>query len=94
MKKKNEKIYLNCGYESNCKHKDCINCPRKRKYKFNLSLAEEIGIEDFAVCDIESMVNGGEISEGFKFPDKKKELELMQNIMMKLMSRMFKQQHD
>ena len=75
-----KKEYLQCGYEDKCKNKDCLKCPRKKWKKLNLSLAEEIVIEDFAVCDVESMMK-----------EKPEVFELMQNIMMKLMRKVFKE---
>ena len=74
-----KKVYLQCGYEDRCKKKECINCPRKKKHNLNLTLAEEICIEDFAVCDIQSFIE-----------EKPKQLELMQNIMIKLMKNVYK----
>lgn len=71
-----KKIYLQCGYESGCKHKDCLNCPRKTKHVLNMTLAEEICIEDFAMIDL------GQTA--------KEELDLMQNIMRKLMKKVYK----
>lgn len=89
---KKDKIFLNCGYEDSCKKKECLECPRKKKYNLTLNLAEEIAIEDFAVCDLDAMINGGILSKGIKFPDKKKEVDLMQDVMRKLMHKIFKQQ--
>ena len=92
-----KKVYLQCGYEDDifpggCKKKDCMNCRRRfiLKKPLKINHAEAIVIEDFAMCDLESMINGGKISEGLNFPDKKEELELMQNIMRKLMHKLFK----
>ena len=77
------KTYIQCGYEHKCKKKDCLNCPRKRRYNIVLTLAEEIAIEDFAVVDL-----GLWLQE----PDKEKEMDLTQNVMRKLMKKIFKQQ--
>ena len=94
MKNKTNKkqIFIQCGWEDRCSKKDCINCPRKRKHKMNMTLAEEICVEDFAMCNLDAMINGGEISKecGITFPGKKKEVDLMQNVMRKLMHKMFK----
>jgi len=87
---KTKRTFIQCGYEGDCKHKDCLKCPRKRKHNLNLTLAEEIAIEDFAVCDLEAMMNGGQISKHLEFPDKRKQLDLMQNIMYKVMRKIFK----
>ena len=92
IKKKRGDVFIQCGYEDDCKSKDCLNCHRKNRYDINLTLAEEICIEDFAMCDLDSMINGGEISSGLCYPDKKAELDLMQNIMRKLMHKMFSKQ--
>ena len=76
--------YSQCGYEHRCKNKDCLNCPRKRKYKnLTLTLAEEIAIEDIAVCDVQSFLE-----------NKPKEFELLQDVMKKLMHKIFKNQRD
>ena len=72
-------IYLQCGYEDKCKNKDCLKCPRKQWKKINFSLAEEICIEDIAVCDLEIMLK-----------EKPEQIELIQNIMKKLMKRIYK----
>jgi hypothetical protein len=89
-----KKIYLNCGYELDCLHKDCINCPKKAWHKINFTLAEEIAVEDFAVCDLNAMINGCKLNNGLICPDKKAELELLQNIMRKLMSKLFKSENN
>lgn len=74
------KVYLQCGYEDKCKKKNCIDCGfQKKKYNLNLSLAECITIEDFAVCDLKSMLK-----------EKPEEVELMQKIMIKLMKKVYK----
>ena len=91
-KKRGKKIFIQCGYEDTCVKKDCLNCHRKNRYDINLTLAEEIAIEDFAMCDIDSMINGGKISPGLFYPAKKDELELMQDVMRKLMHKIFSKQ--
>ena len=76
------KKYLQCGYEDECKKKDCMKC-RKKGYRYDnfyLSLAERIVIEDFAVCDLEIMQK-----------EKPEILELMQNIMRKIMVKVYKE---
>lgn len=74
-----KKIFIQCGYESRCKNKDCLKCPRKKKHNLNLTLAEEIIIEDFAVCDLKSIIEANP-----------KEMELMQKIATKLMKKVYK----
>ena len=74
-----KKIYLQCGYEDDCKKKDCLNCPRKNRHNIILTQAEETVIEDFAMCDIKWMLD-----------EKPEEFELMQNIMRKVMRKMFR----
>jgi hypothetical protein len=73
-----KKIYIQCGEEDNCKKKDCLKCPRKTKYNLTLTHAEASVIEDFAVCDLETLIK-----------EKPKEIELMQKIMSKLMRKVF-----
>ena len=73
------KEFIQCGYEHRCKNKDCLKCPRKKDHSFKLTLAEEIVIEDFAVCDLDDMIR-----------NKSKNLNLMQNIMFKVMKKVFK----
>jgi len=81
MKKKLYKDYIQCGYEDECVKKDCLNCQKKRKHTMNMTLAEEIAVEDFATCDIPAMMTE---------PTHEGELELLQNVMRKLMTKMFK----
>ena len=77
--KKQPTVYLQCWYEDECKTKDCLNkCPRKESMILCLSEADKCVIEDFAMCDIEYMLK-----------EKPKELELKQNIMRKLMVKVF-----
>lgn len=78
MKAKN-KFYLQCGEEDQCKNKDCLKCPRNQWKEINFSLAEEIAIEDFAVCDLK-----------FMWEEKPKELALLQDVMRKLMKKVYK----
>lgn len=78
--KKGKKIYLQCGYEDLCKNKECLKCPRKQWKEINFSLAEEIAIEDFAVCDLSALNE-----------EKPKELALLQLIMIKLMKKVYKE---
>jgi len=81
MKKQN--TYLQCGYEDECKNKDCLNnCSRRRRYNLSLTLAEEIAIEDFAVGDLKSLIEEKD----------EKEVKLLQNIMQKIMKKVFRQQ--
>ena len=76
-------VYLNCGYEDECKTKNCIKCPRKETMTLTLTLAEKIIVEDLAVCDLEHMAY-----------EKEKELQLMQNIAYKLMMKIFNEEKD
>ena len=73
------KIHLQCGYEDKCKNKDCLKCNRRKKHHLSLTLAEEVVIEDFAVCDLKDMM---------KY--KQKELDLMQKICFKIMKKVYK----
>lgn len=75
---KPKKIYLQCGEEHNCKTKDCLNCPRSDDSKLQLTLAEEIIIEDFGTCDLKKMIK-----------EKPETIELMQTISRKLMHKIF-----
>ena len=78
-----KKTYLQCGYEDECKNKDCLNCKRQyKKYNINLSLAECIVIENFAVCDLKEMEK-----------TKSETLELMQRICFKLMKKVFRNEN-
>lgn len=72
------KIYLNCGYEDNCKKKDCLKCNSRKRYNLSLTRAEVNVIEDFAVCDLRSL--------------SEEDLDLMQKIMMKIMRKVFREQ--
>ena len=77
--KKQPAICLQCGYEDECKTKDCLNkCPRKESMVLCLTEADKCVIEDFAMSDIEWMIK-----------EKPKELELKQDIMRKLMTKVF-----
>jgi len=71
-----KKIFIQCGYEDKCKNKDCLNCPRKNKHTINMTLAEEICVEDFAMIDLK-------LTE-------EEQLDLMQDIMRKLMKKIYK----
>ncbi len=73
------KTYLQCGYEDDCKNKDCLKCTRRKRHDISLTLAEEGVIEDFAVCDLKEMVE-----------TKPKELELMQKVCFNIMKKVFK----
>ena len=74
-----KKVFIQCGYEDECKSKDCLKCPRRTRHNISLTLAEESVIEDFAICDLESM------SE-----EKPEILELMQKICVKIMTKVFR----
>jgi len=76
-----KKIFLQCGYEDECK-KECLNCKKNSlKLTLNLNQAEQCVIEDFAVCDLQSMID-----------TKPEVLELTQNIMKKIMYKMFREE--
>ena len=72
------KIHLQCGEEWDCKKKDCINCPIKKKYSITLTHAEEIAIEDFGMCDLKSMLK-----------THTKETELAQEVLWKLIHKIW-----
>jgi len=74
-----KKVYLQCGYEDECKNKDCINCRKRIIKNVPLTYSEQVVIEDFAMCDLQAMIN-----------EKPKRLELMQDIMQKLMKKVFR----
>ena len=78
--KKGDQKYLQCGYEHTCKNKDCIKCPRRKRKSLSLTYAEEVVIEDFAICDLIIMAK-----------EKPAYLELMQNIMRNIMKKVFKE---
>lgn len=76
----NPDVFLQCGYEFWCDNKDCRNCPRKKTYNnLNLTLAEICVIEDFAVCDLDWFVK----------EKNKKEVAMMQELMFKVMHKIF-----
>ncbi len=74
------KTYIQCGYEQSCKKRDCLKCNRRKRKSLSLTLAEEIVIEDFAVCDLQAMIN-----------ERPGEIELMQKIMQKVMKKVFRE---
>ncbi len=74
-----KKIYIQCGYENKCKNKDCLKCNRRTRHNISLTLAEETIIENFSVCDLDTMRK-----------EKPKELELWQDICTKIMIKVFK----
>ena len=76
------KTHLQCGYENECKNKDCLKCKRGNYILIKLSLAEEIAIEDFAMCDFESFMK-----------EKPEEFELLQKIMYNLMKKVFERKN-
>ena len=78
MKTKN-KIHLQCGYEDKCRNKKCLECPRRGRYTLFLTLAEQICIENFAMTDLKVCME-----------EKPKEMDLEQDIMRKLMKKMFR----
>ncbi len=72
------KTHLQCGYEDDCKNKDCLKCPKRRRFNLYLTMAEQCIIEDFAICDLKQMIK-----------DNPEEVELMQNICCKIMKKIF-----
>ena len=76
-----KKTYLQCGYEHKCKNKKCLKCPRRLRCDISLTLAEQIVIEDFAMCDLQAFID-----------EKPKEVELMQDIMKKIMHKVFREE--
>lgn len=80
MKTKN-KTYLQCGYEDRCKNKECLKCSRRLRCNLSLTLAEQIAIEDFAMCDLQWMID-----------EKPEEVELMQDIMRRVMKKVFREE--
>ena len=73
-----KKVYLQCGYEFECKKKDCLNCPKKKKYNLVLTHAEETALGDFGICDLKSMLK-----------IHPKETELSQNILWNLIQKIW-----
>ena len=79
MKKpKRNTVYLQCGYEDKCKNKKCLECPRRNRYNLSLTLAEQIVIENFAMTDLKICLK-----------EKPEEMDLEQDIMRKLMKKVF-----
>ncbi|RPI86174.1 MAG: hypothetical protein EHM34_00320 [Nitrosopumilales archaeon] len=79
MVHKKEKIHLQCGYEDQCKSKNCLRCPIKLALtNTKLTLAEAIAIEDFSVVDLDAWAAH---SYG------KSQRNLTQDIMRKMMKR-------
>jgi hypothetical protein len=73
------KTHIQCGYELECKKKDCIKCAKNRiKVTLCLSQAEQIAIEDCAMIDLAVMQT-----------EKPEVLDLVQRIMRKVMKKMF-----
>ena len=65
---------LQCGYESICKIKNCLNCRRFLKMKTNkITLAEAVCIEDFGTADVSWWLS-----------NRPKEFELAEKVMLKL----------
>ena len=73
------KIYLQCGYEDECKKVDCLNCSMRREYNILLTQAEETVIEDMGICDM-----------GVLIKEKPEVFELMQKVAWKLISKIWK----
>jgi len=79
MRAPNYDKYLQCGYEDYCKSKKCLKCRKlKQWYKLNLSVAEQVAIEDFAMCDLKIMIE-----------EKPKQVNMLQGIMRRLMCKVF-----
>ena len=67
-------LKIQCGWEDECEAESCLDCPRKMKFKnLDLTVAEAISVEDFAVVDLEQWKK-----------DNPKQLELAQSVMKKL----------
>ena len=49
---KKPKTYLQCGYEYDCKTRNCLNCPRKEKITIEVTHAEFTVADDFSVGDL------------------------------------------
>jgi hypothetical protein len=73
------KTYLQCGYEDRCKNKKCLKCPRRIRVSLSLTLAEQVAVEDFAMCDLKMFME-----------EKPKEMDLIQDVMRNVMRKMFK----
>lgn len=74
-----EKVFLQCGYEDQCRTKNCMRCRHKLALiNTKLTLAEAIAIEDFAVVDLDAWAAH---SHG------KSQRNLTQDIMRKMMKR-------
>jgi len=73
---------LQCGYEDECKNKDCTKC-RKNFEKITLTLnqAQQCAIEDLAIIDLVEMFKLG----------KGKEIDLMQDILRQVMFKVFRE---
>jgi hypothetical protein len=72
-----QKTHINCGYEDECKKKDCLHCKHKLSLTtLRLTLAEASSIEDFAVVDLSVWIKHNP-----------KQVDLQQDVMRKLMSR-------
>ena len=73
---------LQCGYEDECKNKDCTKCRKNFETKtITLSEAQRCAIEDLSIIDLQEMFKSG----------RGKELDLMQSILRKVMVKVFKE---
>ena len=72
-------VELQCGYEDDCKSKDCLHCPRVYTMTITVTEAEMSCVEDIGTCDIPIYIK-----------EKTKEFDLLQNVMKGLMKKLFK----
>ncbi len=72
---------LQCGWEDDCKAKNCHKCPRKYKMVLEVTEAEVCCVEDCATCDLPQWEK-----------DNKEAYDLMQEVMLDLMRKMFKEE--
>jgi len=71
---------LQCGYEDECTEDNCLYCPRKHKITIEVTEAELSCVEDCGVVDLPQHQK-----------EKPEVFELMQNVMNRLSSKMFKE---
>ena len=75
-----KEVYLQCGWEDECKLKDCHNCPRKQTVTITITEAELCVVEDCATIDL--------IEHQKERPDV---YNLTQAVMLDLMRKLFKE---
>ena len=71
-------VYLQCGWEDECKTKDCMDCPRKKTITIEITEAEACCVEDFATVDIDIWLQ-----------ENPEDFELSQDVMRQLMTKIF-----